>query len=166
VTKAAASDRRDVGFVTPNFYDGCLFVRNEDGKYFRLQWNSPKKSKADGKTKQDMRRALPAGKYTLTGYRLERHDDQGRAWFVSSTSGHGIRKFEIRAGESQRITVPHAITFNCRTRVKDTGVQVMMGIQGAPHAGLSIYCDGRRIPIRYLVSSGDKVLADGVMKYG
>ncbi len=159
----------------PSFEEGSLVLKDADGRYFRLSWERPEES-ADGSGKEeeqadggrvDPRRALPPGSYTLTSYRIIRRDEDRRQWFLSASSGHGIRKIEIQQGREHAVGITDKINMVCRTRLKGGELFVSVGITGEPHSGLSIYLDGKRIPVNYTVTSADgKVLSSGPMKYG
>ena len=42
-----------------------------------------------------------------------------------------------------------------------------MSLSGAGHAGLTIYCDGRRIPVDYeVLDENQRKLSGGKMQYG
>ena len=112
-------------------------------------------------------RALPAGKYTLTEYRIVRRDSQGRWWFIAASSANGIRQLQIQAGRRERVDVSDAIHVQCSTRLGKMGVMIGAAIQGEGRSGLSIYREGKKIPIHYTVQSAlGEVLAAGPMQYG
>jgi hypothetical protein len=55
----------------------------------------------------------------------------------------------------------------CRARPTSQGVDVQVTIMGEHHAGLTIYGDGKRIPLEFVVSdAAGKELARGPFKYG
>ena len=144
------------GFVLPGFERGSLILKNQHGEYFRLSW--------EGDRARKERLALPAGTYTLTGYRLIRRDTDGKEWFLSATS-HGIRHIEVRPGAEQRVALDD--TIRIQRGLAPNGAQVQMMIQGEGHSGLSIYRNGKRIPIGYRITGEDGVvLAQGSMTYG
>ncbi len=170
VATAPEDDAENVGFVVPSFKHGCLILQDEQDRCYRLQWG-PDGSRDSAETAapatSDRRRALPAGKYTLSEYRIVRKDDQGQTWFICSGSAKGVRELVIRPGEKHRVAVTDAITMGCRARWKGSQVGVATPVLGEPRCGLTIYRDGRRIAIGYAVTDPQgAVLADGTMRYG
>lgn len=169
VTSAEASDRDEVGFIVPSFDAGSLLLKNEHDEYVRLEWpvmdrRSDRASRP--RAAHDTRRPLPPGKYTLTNYRIARRGHDGRDWFISAT-GKNIRQLEVTAGQEQRVELRAEIGMNCRTRPTSQGVDVQVTIMGEHHAGLTIYRDGKRIPLEFVVTDADgKELASGPLKYG
>ena len=158
VTSAPKSRTAAFGFIVPDFTLGSLLLKNEHGHFYRLSWEGER----DGKKP----RALPPGSYTLTGYRLIRKDSEGRQWFVSATS-HGIRKLEVRPGEEQKVAIDDTIRIQKALLPAGDRADLRMMIQGEHQSGLSIYRDGKRIPIAYRVTDGrGAVLAQGSMTYG
>lgn len=169
VTSAKASDDSEVGFVTPNFDAGSVLLRNTDGLFVRLDWPASERRRdgdAKPQTKHDGRRPLPPGKYTLTNYRIVRRDHDGREWFVSAT-GKNIRQIEVVAGQTHRFELKPEIAMNCSVKPMASGVGVQAMIMGEHHAGLTIYRDGKRIPMEFVIVDADgKELASGPMNYG
>ena len=169
MTVAAKRDARDVGFVVPSFQQGSLMLKDADGRHVRLSWESrPKNKKGAEKKNSDNRlRALKPGTYTLTGYRILRDDQEGKPWFISATSAHGIRKLTVREGQISRVQLSDAIHVQCRIQPTDEGIRVTAGVQGEHHSGLSVYRDGKRIAMHYVVrGAGGEKLSTGKMEYG
>jgi hypothetical protein len=168
VTSATHPDTDQVGFVTPSFDAGAVVLKNESDEFFRLEW--PRTDHAAAK-KTDrphaaMRRPLPPGKYSVTNYRVARPDKDGHEWFVSAT-GKNIRQFEITAGQTHRLDLKAEIAMNCRAKSTAGGVTVQAMIMGEHHAGLTIYRDGKRIPMRFAVlDKSGKEVAAGELEYG
>ena len=149
---------------------GELFLRGPKKKAYRLVW------KANDK---DRRRALPAGLYTITGYRLSRKDRQGKEWFLSATS-HGHKKIQVSAGKPTRVEIDSRIHLSTSASARTGKLRGNMMISGdgaggrggnilipTRRIGLSIYRSGKRISIPYRVLDRDKAeLASGIMKYG
>jgi hypothetical protein len=162
-----ASD--DSGFVTVSFSDGSLFLKDDNGRVFRLAWESagehaPPDLRAIKSNQR--RRALPPGKYTISGYRVIRRDHEGREWFISAT-GPNIRRIELQPNQHHHVELSETINVNCKARAKATGVAIQMTLFGEQHSGLTIYRDGRRIPMRFVVTSASGAqLAAGSMDYG
>ncbi|MCH8042919.1 MAG: hypothetical protein IID44_04295 [Planctomycetes bacterium] len=167
VTVAAKKDSRGVGFVVPSFRRGSLMLKDADGRMVRLSWEDAEKKKAKKADAPDQRRALAPGTYTLIGYRILRTDKEGKPWFISATSPHGIRKLTVREGQINRVQLSSAVHIQCKVRATGEGIRVMAGVQGEHHSGLSIYRDGKRIAMHYVVrGSGGKKLSTGKMEYG
>ena len=157
-----------MGFVVPSFEHGSLMLKDADGRHVRLSWeNGETKKDSEQVDSNDRLRALPPGTYTLTGYRILRLDKHGKPWFISATSARGIRKLTVREGQVSRVQLSDAIHVQCRIQPTDEGIRVLAGVQGEHHSGLSIYRDGKRIAIRYVVRGADgERLATGKMEYG
>ena len=169
VTSAEHKDGDEVGFITPNFDEGSVLLRNPDGAYVRLDWQRRDRGgsgSTNGAAEADRRRPLTAGKYALTNYRITRRDAEGHEWFISAT-GKMIRQIEVVAGQEQRMEVKAEIAMNCRARPIREGIDVQVTIVGEHHAGLTIYRDGQRIPLGFVVRDADgKELTTSPMKYG
>jgi hypothetical protein len=156
------------GFVSPGFREGSLFIRNAGGEVTRLAWEPLEGGEAtkpaDGKTARW--RALPPGTYTLTGFRFLRKDDTGRDWFVSAISPQGIRKFVVKPGRVQKIDVDPSVTIGVRGSAKD-GFMIQVPIHGMHRAGVSIYREGRRIPLTFTITGADgERIEEGRINYG
>lgn len=145
----------DEAVLTPGFERGALLLRGEDGHVVRLSWE-------ERGTDADRRRALPAGKYALVGYRLIRADEHGVPWHVSA-GGKTIRELELAASSEQGVEIDPAILMAPNVKHEDFGVSV----QGESGAGLTIYKDGKRIPLGYRrLDAHGKPLAEGKINYG
>ena len=146
------------GTLTPEFERGALFLRNEADEVVRLSWNEEDGGEADD---EPSARALPAGEYRLVSYRILRDDGTDR-WHISST-GAAIKKFRIDEGADYAFELDETIQISSRL----SGGRAQMMISGENRAGLSIYKNGRRIPIGYRVwGSGGEELTSGDMNYG
>jgi hypothetical protein len=161
VTRAPGKDAGAAGLITPGFEEGTLFLKNAAGHVFRLEWG-----KEDGKTSPDRRRALPAGEYSLTGYRLVRRDAKGVEWFLGA-SGMELRQLTIAAGKEERIAVDEAIHLTASAKAGKDEVKIHAKIAGEKGCGLTIYRGGKRIDLAYrLADAAGKELAAGLMAYG
>ena len=144
-------------------------LKDTDGRHVRLSWENgrPKNKGAKKKDSEGRLRALKPGTYTITNYRILRDDKQGKPWFISATSAHGIRKLTVRKGQINRVQLSDAIHVRCRVRPTDEGLRVTAGVQGEHHSGLSIYREGKRIAMHYVVRGpGGEKLSTGKMEYG
>ena len=142
--------------ITPSFERGALLLRNEEGRLYRLSWGEGSKSGSD------RRRALPAGKYALAGYRLITTDSTGKTWHVSATAA-SMREIELASGQETRLAIEPEIKIEKRLR----DGQVQVAVQGEGQSGLSIYKEGKRIPLGFeLLDRAGKKLAEGKINYG
>ena len=158
VTTPPAKDAAGDGFVTVDFPRGALFLRDAADKYHRLSWGEVEEDAAGA----DARRALPPGAYVVTGYRIVKVDEAGKAWHVS-VSARAVREIEVKAGKSTAVKIDPTIHID--SKVAHAGVQV--AIRGDEKAGLSIYQGDSRIPLGYrLVGADGREIAAGEMKYG
>ena len=141
--------------VTPSFARGAALLRSEAGKLYRLSWEAKEE-------RDDRRRALPAGKYALVGYRLIATDAQSVAWH-QSVGGKTIQQLALAEGEERRLEIDATVRIETRL----AGEQLQVAIQGEKGAGLSLYKAGKRIPIGYrLADAAGKPLAEGKINYG
>ena len=146
--------RTGEGTLSSNIPRGDLFLTDAHGKSFRLSWAT----RGDAAPKP---RTLPAGKYRLRTYRIER-EKEGVSWHISATA-HTIQEVEVLAGKNVTVKIDARIHMTSHVR----GKRAMMSIVGAKHAGLSIYRAQSRIPVKYRVLDRDKnELASGAMTYG
>ena len=78
----------------------------------------------------------------------------------------GVGKFAMQSGRTQKISIDSSITFGAKGSAQN-GFMIQVPIQGQHHAGVTIYKNGKRIPMNYVVTSADgKVLEMGKMNYG
>ncbi len=138
-------------------------MKDAQGKIMRLAWEAPAKQneKAAG------RRALPAGTYTLTGYRILRCDDDGDEWFTSTILAHyDQHKIKVVAGKVLQLKIDPAIDVSCEADATSKYI-VRSFFKGMHGAGLTIYKNGKRIPLGFKITSPDgKALESKAMKYG
>lgn len=167
ITDPPSRNADDMGVVVPSFDQGTLFLKHSNGRHYRLEWGTPSAGTTKGKSaRPDARRALPRGTYETTGYRIVRRDSAGKLWFISVTS-HGGQKIDVRPRETTRVTIREEINFVCRTQKSGEEIKLTAAITGSPRGGLSIYRDGKRIPLKYAIQSADgKELQSGELDYG
>jgi hypothetical protein len=156
--KIAADAGASGAAITASFDEGSLLLRDSSKHFFRLAWEA-RKDEARSAAKA---RTIPAGEYALVGYRIVDRSREGEVWFVAG-SGAKLRTIEVPASGELRIEVGTALSVNRRFDGKSAGME----IRGADEAGVSIYKNGKRIPIGYRVlgKSGEE-LARGKMNYG
>ena len=169
VTDPPGKERGDVGFLTPTFDEGTLLLKSKSGEHYRLAWIKDERDQSAGAAAaadSDRRRALPAGEYQLTNYVLLRRDAKQVQWFLSAT-GRLIRKIIVKAGEEQKIKLAEAVFMQCRAKPAHSQFEITMMIAGEHHSGLSLYRNGRRIPVQYrIIDQEGNELATGPMQYG
>ena len=155
-----------------------MFLKNGQGEITRLEWE-PMEADAGDRGKSEKRshqpvardggrlRALPAGTYTLTGYRVGREDDQGASWFISVILAHYDKhQITVRPGEISQIEIDPTVAVSCRANATGKFI-VQAGLQGMHQAGLTIYRNGKRIPMGFSITAADgKLLESGGMNYG
>ncbi|MBL4845241.1 MAG: hypothetical protein JKY65_06935 [Planctomycetes bacterium] len=148
--EAGAKRKRGEGTVKATLKEGEVFLKRGDQVY-RLTYNSKDSGRG---------RHLPPGEYTLFGYRIVNGN-----WHTSATGGHS--KVLIRKGKTTKLKLNSAIRIQVRAQRKGQGVSLRMGIGGDKVNGLSIYRDGKRVPIEYrLQLDGNSPPATGTMNYG
>jgi len=156
VTSSPESLADSVGVVVPGFERGAVILRDQSRQVFRLSWEE--KDSAGG----DRRRALPAGTYTLAGYRLIREDEHGKTWHLSATAPAG-RAIEVVAGVETQIDLDPTI----RIRKHIQGKKLQVQIRGEGKMGLSIYSEGKRVPIAFeLKDARGRAVESGKIEYG
>jgi len=63
--------------------------------------------------------------------------------------------------------VPDTVQIRLQTRLEGNAAHLQMSVQGARRAGMSLYRDGKRIPMRYrVVDARGAAVAEGAMQYG
>ncbi len=146
-------------WVVPSFESGAVLLRAEDGSVLRLSWEDEPAAENTG---AERRRELAAGRYTLVGYRLIARDERKRTWHVSASAVKGVT-LDVQAGRENRLEIEP--TIQIVERVQSDGMSV--SVQGISGAGLSIYKEGKRIPLgfRRLDEEGRK-LGEGKIAYG
>ncbi len=144
--------------ITASFDEGSLFVRGFDGKLTRLAWEARGEAAREGAKA----RTLPAGEYTLVGYRIVDRSRPSEVWHLSG-SGLKLRKIEVPASGELHIELAPKLSVKQRFDGSSAGME----IRGADGAGVSIYKNGHRILIGYRVlgEKGEE-LARGKMNYG
>ncbi len=166
VAAKAEGGSQEMGFVVPSFERGALLLKNSDGKIYRLSWledgDASKAAAAQKVAAAERRRALPAGDYTLVGYRLCRDDAEGVRWDLSAT-GPEMRTLKVKAGRALKVEIEQKVYFRHHRPPGSFGVN----IYGDDQAGIAIYRDGVRIPIGFeLRDALGQVRFKGRVNYG
>lgn len=133
-------------------------LRDERGRVVRLAWEA----RGDAERETNDARTLPASKYTLIGYRVFDRSRPGEIWQISG-SGPKLRTIEIPAAGEVTLALPRTL----KIKQRFDGASAGMEIRGAHAAGVTIYKNGARIPMRYRVlDAADVELTKGSMHYG
>ena len=141
--------------VEPEFTAGSIILQRGD-RVFALVWSLNDK---------DRRRALPAGEYLLRTTRLEREKD-GAWWFLSST-GPAKQPVHVTKRPITKLSIDDTVQFRGMVKRRGDKLQLGFSITGADKRGLSVYRDGKRVPVSYKVlDSKGKLLTKGRMNYG
>lgn len=110
-----------------------MLLRGDAGAVWRLAWSSPD---AGARTF-----ALPAGDYEWVTYRLV-----DATWHLSVT-GTPLGRVEVRAGATARIHAKDGVAVALEVRPMGGDVHAMVELAGPGGGGLSLYHDGRRVPL-------------------
>jgi hypothetical protein len=130
-----------------------MFLREDEGDaVYRLAWTDAESERP---------RAIPAGTYRVVGYRIQRVDENGTPWHLSAT-GNSIAKLTLTPGATGQVDIDATVHVKKRFHAG----RVAMAITGQK-AGLTIYKEGKRIPVRFRLADGEGTeLAAGKMNYG
>ncbi|MHC4847017.1 MAG: hypothetical protein ACYTEG_01010 [Planctomycetota bacterium] len=139
--------------VTPTFQAGSILLQRGD-RLLTLHW-----SKKD----KDRRRRLPEGDYLLRTTRIER-EKKGIWWFLSST---GPAKRKVRVARGAKLSIDDTVHFRSIARRRNGKLQLGFGITTKRKRGLSVYRDGKRVPVGYkLFDKKGELIKQGTMNYG
>lgn len=164
VASAPREDDDGVGtLVLPEGVEGALLLKDGEDRAWRVSWERVTgRPVPEAVFPEDRRRALPPGTYTIVGQRLVDRSKQGEVWHTSAT-GHELGELQVEVGAELAVTLDPTVRIGKRA----SGRRVAMSVQGPHASGLSLYKDGRRIPIRYrLTDARGRELAEGPMTYG
>jgi hypothetical protein len=127
-------------------------LRAADGRLLRVSWDEPG---------ADRKRHVAPGRYELLGYRLMA-EAEGTTWHVSS-SGLRAVSMDFSPGGTHLVSIDPTILLE--ERVQSDGLQV--AVRGHENGGLSIYKEGKRVPIGYRrVDRAGTLLGEGKIEYG
>jgi hypothetical protein len=159
VVDTGAAPAAGEGWVVPGFERGAVLLRAEDGKLVRLSWEGEASTED---ANPERRRALAPGSYALAGYRLQLRDAQGKSWHVSASAVKGVT-LDVQAGRASRLEIEPTIRIS--EKAQSDGLNV--SVQGVKGAGLTIYKEGKRIPLAFRRLDGEgRVLGEGKIQYG
>lgn len=148
-------DKKATSFVAPEFTAGSTVLQRGD-RLITLVWR---------KGDEDKQRSLPAGEYTVRTTRVEGEKD-GKWWFLSS-SGPGAAKVIVEDDNTTKFAANNVVLLSAKAMQKGKQIRLALGIGGADKRGISIYREGKRIPVTYrLLDKEGKTLAEGAMNYG
>lgn len=144
--------------IRADFEEGSLFLRDKAGEVTRLAWEARGKAELE----KGVAYSLPAGVYTLVGFRVFDRSRENEVWHISGT-GSKLQRIEIPAQGEVELKISRAISLKQRFDGSSAGME----IRGAFAAGVSIYKNGARIPVGYRVLDAQGVeLTKGAMNYG
>lgn len=126
-------------------------LRDAEGRELRLVWEG------DG----HRRRPLPAQGYVLLSYRI------WRGPFLVSGSGK-LHRFALAPGEVLPLHLPARVRLDLRVISVGASARILLQARGPFRYGVSVYREGRRIPLpyRYLNHRGEEAARGGVLDYG
>jgi len=136
-----------------SFQEGSVVLADDKGE-ITLAWGP--KEKAPG---EPTGASAKAGTYRVRATRIVREN------FLISCSGKPEPSLVVKDGA--KLEVDETIRFECRAKRKGRRLDLGFVIKGADGRGLSVYKDGKRVPVTYKVLGKDgAVLAEGTMNYG
>lgn len=138
----------DEARVTAKLAHGEVFLKDDSGAVLRLVWSG------DGES-----RAVPAGRYRLFGYRIVDGD-----WMISATGGK--RAVELKAGAELALAIDPRVHVEVAAMAGGAERALNVSVRGNDGLGLSVYRDGRRIELPFVVERGEEALVKGNLAYG
>lgn len=135
---------------------GSVVLAGPQGR-FRLVWKEGDRRR---------KRPLPRGTYRLRDVRAE-GTHEGVHWFFSS-SGPWKKARRIEVEGETKLEVGDTVHVRVGSPgFKDGKLRIGFALLAADGRGLSIYRDGKRVPVGYRVLDKEgAVLAEGTMRYG
>lgn len=158
ISTAPKEAKPTCGLVTSNIQHGELFIfpKGREKERMRLRWQP----------KGDRGRELPAGTYSVMGYRHVAKAADGAPWIWSTTSPV-YADLVVKAGETVHFEVRSRIALQARAFAKGAKHRVALVFKVEPRLGTTLYRSGRRIDITWqCLDDKMKVLAKGAMRYG
>lgn len=136
------------------FDRSSVLLRTGEGKFVRLDWE------AGGGAEKSI--VLAPGTYQIRGYRILRRGKDGADWFISGIPPKPIDVL-VQSGRTLTLLSDDTIVIASKNASGNLGME----IRGLQRSGVSIYRDGKRIPISYeLLDAAGKVVESGRMNYG
>jgi len=152
-TQDSSTADAPVSKVTSNIPRGSVVLAGEGG-LVRLTW------------KKDQRaHYLAPGPYRIRNARIV--EKKGKdTWFLSSTEPRGP-VLQVEGGSPLHLRLTRRIVFGGKAHWKGRELFLGFSLRDAKGRGLSIYRNGKRVPIRYeLLSAEGRRLKSGKMNYG
>ena len=149
VVKADAEPAESqLGMVKANVTHGAVVVQSSDGNTYRLSWGEDRGISEDGL------RALPAGEYSIRGYRLTKKDKKGKPWHFS-VSGAAIGKFTLEPGKVHELAIDDRVYLANTAARKKGKINACVGFRGANRAGATLYKGDERVMIQCSLKTVD-----------
>ncbi len=147
LTSDAEPTRAQVS-VTTTLETGEVFLKARGGVVYRLRWDEGSEGEA---------RVVPAGVYTLLGYRVV-----SGPWIIAATGGK--RQIMLAPGRPRHIPIETAV--RARLQVGRNGKQasVELELTGSDGMGVGIYGGGYPIPIPYVVVQDSTIVGQGTLR--
>lgn len=152
-TQDSSTADRPVSKVTSNIPRGTVVLAGEGG-LVRLTWK-----------KGQQAHYLAPGPYRIRNVRIVEKKGKN-TWFLSSTQPRG-QVLQVEEGSPLHLRLTRRILFGGKAHWKGRELFLGFGLRDAQGRGLSIYRNGKRVPIRYeLLSADGRRLQSGKMNYG
>ena len=147
--------RTEPARVSSNLETGSIILAGPQGDV-AIHWK---------KSDEHRSRGLPPGTYRLRTVRIER-EQKGVHWFLSATS-QPRKPMAFGSGAKVKLEVADTVHFKGKVKRMGRKLQLNFEIHSKTHQGLSVYKNGKRVPVTYkLLSAKGEVLATGKMNYG
>lgn len=144
------------GHVQAPFEAGSVFLGAvaHGGEAIRLVWK-----------KGDKALAVPAGRYTVRNWSVER-EHEGETW-IMSVSGPGGPAIEVKAGEELALDLDSKVHVQGQMRRHGNSARLQLSITGGNRMGLSVIRKDKLVEIGYRIEGADgREAGTGVMTYG
>lgn len=143
--------------IEPVFPAGTVVLAGKDGEV-QLAWTKDEKGRA---------RPVPPGEYRIRTVRIERERDE-IVWTISQAGPNG-RTLQLEKGKTLKLEFEELIVFRIvKTKRKQKNVlRLGVSLTGTDRRGITIYRDGKRVPITYLFRTETRrIIWRGKMNYG
>jgi hypothetical protein len=147
ITSSAEPARTQVA-VTTSLKTGEVLLRNKAGATFRLLWEKGTAGEP---------RVLPAGVYTLLGYRVV-----AGPWTIAATGG--TRPIMLAPGAPRHIPINTTLKAQVEVQARGENAAVQLKLTGSDGMGVGIYGGGYAIPITYVVLQQKDVVSQGTFR--
>lgn len=159
VTRPPEEEVDGMGVVTLAAGEAALILKDGAGGLYRVSWE-----RAEGRPEvADRRRALPAGEYEVVGLRQVDRTRADEVWHTAAT-GAQLGRLVVEDGEETPVKLDATIRV---TRGLRGGNMVAMNVTHPSGAGLTLYKNGRRVPVAFrLLDARGEIVRRGPMTYG